>query len=225
MSALTWDGTGEKYYEMGTDRGVLYVRDRDTGEYPTGVAWNGLTAVTESPDGAEVTDFYADNIKYGSIRSVETFGGTIEAYTYPDEWNECDGRANPVSGLNLGQQKRSRFGLSYRTMVGNDVVSALDEDAPYKIHLIYGASASPAELSYETINDSPDAMTMSWEFDTVAENCTGYKPVSCITIESDKFSSTKIAALEEILYGSDDADARLPLPDEVIELLTAEDEE
>lgn len=210
MSKLVWDKTGERFYENGVNHGVLY--RQVNGTYPNGVVWNGLTAVNESPDGAEPTDLYADNIKYASMRSAETFGGTIEAYTYPEEWEECDGSASVADGVTLGQQPRSSFGLCYRTEIGNDVSNT----AGYKLHLVYGATASPSERNYETINDSPDAITFSWEFDTVPIEVAGYKPTSVITIDSTKADATKLADLEDALYGTDQTEAHLPLPAEVV---------
>lgn len=210
MSKLTWDATGTRFYEKGVQKGVLYVQNAQ-GVYGTGVAWNGLTAVTESPDGAEPTDLWADNIKYASMRSAETFGGTIEAYTYPDDWALCDGSATPVQGVSVGQQGRSSFGFCYRTEVGNDV----SDDAGYKLHIIWGATASPSERGYETINDSPDAITLSWEFDTTPVNVEGFKPTSIITIDTtrlDAAGKTKLTTLENLLYGTDEGDPTLPTP-------------
>lgn len=221
MSALTWDGTGTRYYENGVDHGVLYVQD-DTGSYGTGVAWNGLTAVTESPDGAEANDIYADNIKYASLRSTETFGCTIEAYTYPDEFAVCDGSAAIADGVYFGQQYRQSFGFCYRTNIGNDTGTTSDDG--YKIHLVYGATASPSDKSYETVNDSPDAITFSWEVDTTPVTVDGYKAVSTIVIDSLKADATLLATLESTLYGSDDADPTLPLPEEILSMFTAETE-
>ena len=224
-SALSWDGTGDKLYETGVDRGVLY--PMGTNGYETGVAWNGLTGVTETPSGAEATKLYADNIKYLEIRSAEEFGGTIEAYTYPDEWAECDGSAALVTGVYAGQQPRKIFGLCYRTVLGNDV--DLDKHG-YKLHLVYGCTASPSERSYATINDSPEAITFSWEFSSVPVPVEGHKPVSCITIDSTKVDPTKLKNLEDKLYGvSTDSTANpavagsaayLPLPAEVISTLS-----
>lgn len=213
MAKIVWDVAGTHYYETGTDHAVLYVRDGT--EYGAGVPWNGITAVTESPAGADVTDLWADNIKYATMRATETFGGTIEAYTYPEEFAECDGTAAVSKGVYVGQQTRKYFGFSYRTKIGSDVIAPDSEEA-YKLHIIYGASASPSEKSYATINDSPDAITFSWEFDTTPVNVTGYKPTSCITIDSTKADKTKLATLEAILYGSESEEPRLPLPDEVI---------
>lgn len=215
---LTWDKSGERWYENGVDHVALYVQD-STGAYPNGVAWNGITGITESPDGAEATDLYADNIKYATMRSAETFGGTITAYQYPPEFGVCDGTASPedLPGVFLGQQMRNAFGLCYRTNVGNDTATSADDG--YKLHLIYGATASPSERSFESINDSPDAIEFSWEFTTTPVACDGYKAVSTITIDSIKCGATKMAALEKILYGSAGTAARLPLPTEVISTL------
>lgn len=212
---LVWDAIGEHFYETGVDHGVLYPVG-DNGTYPTGVVWNGLTAVTESPGGADVTDLWADNIKYASMRATETFTATVEAYTYPEEFAVCDGSVAVSKGVLIGQQSRNAFGLSYRTKIGSDTIST-DGDA-YKLHLIYGATASPSERAYSTINDSPDAITFSWEVETTPVNVTGHKATSCITIDSTKADATKLAELEAILYGSDTEEARLPLPDEVIEI-------
>ena len=216
--ALSWDETGEKLYETGVDHGVLYPMGQNG--YGAGVAWNGLTTVTETPSGAEATKLYADNIKYLEIRSAEEFGGTIEAYTYPDEWAECDGSAALVTGVYAGQQPRKVFGLCYRTVLGNDV--DLDKHG-YKLHIVYGCTASPSERSYATINDSPEAITFSWEFSSVPVNVTGHKPVSCIVIDSTKVDATKLATLESILYGTGGQTtvaARLPLPAEIVSTLS-----
>ena len=215
MPALVWDQTGEKLYETGTKKGVLYPMS-ETGTYPKGVAWNGLTAVTESPSGAEATDLYADDIKYLSLMSAEEFGGTIEAYMYPDEFAECDGSAEPTPGVMIGQQSRKAFGMSYVTTVGNDVKG---NDYGYKIHLIYGMKVSPSERGYQTINDSPEAITFSWEFTTIPVNVTGFKPTACITIDSTKVNAEKLKTLEDKLYGAEASEAQLPLPDEVISML------
>lgn len=222
---ITWDDTGKRLYETGTDHGVLYPYSE--GAPGDGVAWNGLTAVTESPSGAEATALYADNIKYLTLRSVEEFGGTIEAYTYPDEWAECDGSAEPVKGVKFGQQTRRVFGMSYRTKIGNDEDF---DDHGYKLHLVYGATASPSEKAYQTINDSPEAVTFSWEFETNPVAVEGYKPVAHIEIDSTKADASKLAALEVILYGKnptststqDGVAARLPMPDEVITLMSSD---
>lgn len=223
---LEWDKTGERYYETGTKNGVLY--PSKGAEYPKGVAWNGLTGVTESPSGAEASDLYADDTKYLVMRSAEEFGGTIEAYTYPDEWMQCDGSAEAVPGLIIGQQSRKAFGLSYRTVIGND--TELD-DHGYKLHLIYNATASPSERAYQTVNDSPEAITFSWEFETTPisiktkkEDGSSYKPVSILTIDSTKTTKEIIKKIEDILYGTEDTEARLPLPDEVIALMKGEEQ-
>lgn len=217
MPKLVWDQTGERLYETGVDRGVLYPV-QEGGTYTKGVAWNGLTGVTESPSGAEATALYADNIKYLSLTSTEEFGATIEAYTYPEEFGECDGSASLVTGVTIGQQARKTFGLCYRTVLGNDVDG---NDHGYKLHLIYGATASPSEKGYATINDSPEAITFSWEVTTTPVNVTGFKPTASITIDSTKADETCLAELETILYGGDDGDGpRLPLPDEVKTVMT-----
>lgn len=215
MEKIVWDQTGERLYETGVKNGVLYVQENGT--YPKGVAWNGLTAVTESPSGAEPTALYADDTKYVNLVSAEEFGATVEAYTYPDEFAECDGSASIADGVYIGQQNRKTFGLSYKTTVGNDVNN---NNHGYKLHLIYGAVASPSEKSYSTINDSPDAITFSWEISTTPVNVTGHKPTALLTIDSTKVDPTKLAKLEDILYGSTTADARLPLPDEIVSILT-----
>lgn len=214
--ALTWDETGKRLYETGVRKGVLYVQDNN-GTYPKGVAWNGLTAVTESPSGADSNPLYADDIKYLDLRSAEEFGATIEAYTYPDEFAECDGTAELAEGVMIGQQARKSFGLSYRTVLGNDIVN---DAYGYKLHLIYGATASPSEKGYQTVNDSPEAISFSWELTTTPVNVTGMKPTAIITIDSTKADPTKLKALEAILYGSGETEARLPLPDEVKTLMT-----
>lgn len=215
MAKLVWDNTGDRLYETGVKNGVLYPID-EGGTYPKGVAWNGLTAVTESPSGAEATPLYADDIKYLNLISNEEFGATIEAYTYPDEFAECDGSASIATGVNIGQQSRKTFGLSYKTTLGNDV----DGNAyGYKLHLIYGALAAPSEKSYATINDSPEAITFSWEVSTTPVNVAGFKPTACVTIDSTKADAEKLAALEKILYGDESNEARLPLPDEIAELM------
>ena len=222
MARLTWDGVGEKKFETGTDHGVLYPQVK--GAYPKGVTWNGLTAVTESPSGADENAFYADNIKYGSLRGAEDFGGTIECYTFPDEWAQCDGSVEATTGVILGQQKRLPFGLVYRSLIGNDADGI---DHGYKLHLIYNATVSPSERAYETVNESPEGMTFSYEFTTTPINVSSVenaKPVACITIDSTLVDSTKLKALEDKLFGTDDGASgtpkgMLPLPDEVIALL------
>lgn len=228
MSKLVWDETGTRLYETGTKNAVLYPYDSaatdTTKSYPKGVAWNGLTAVTESPSGADESAIYADDMKYASLRAAEEFGATIEAYTYPDEWGACDGSADLGKGVSIGQQSRKKFGLCYRTILGNDT----DLDAHgYKIHLLYGCSAAPSEKSYATVNDSPEAITFSWDITADKVNVKGFKPTACLTIDSTKIDAAKLTALEAILYGkdpttaqgTDGVDPRLPLPDEIITLL------
>ena len=215
MSKLVWDKTGDRTYETGVRNGVLYPQST-SGTYPKGVAWNGLTAVTESPSGAEATALYADDIKYLNLYSTEEFGATIEAYTYPDEFAECDGSASIATGVTIGQQKRKAFGLCYRTVLGNDVDG---EDYGYKIHIIYGAMAAPSEKAYNTINDSPEAITFSWEISTTPVSVSGFKPTASVTIDSTKVESAKLKSLEDILYGTETEEARLPLPNEIAELI------
>ena len=223
MSKLVWDQTGDRLYETGVNNAVLY--PQVAGAYPKGVAWNGITAVTESPSGAEANPLYADNIKYLNLISAEEFGATIEAYTYPDEFAKCDGSSEIATGVTIGQQARTPFGLSYKTVLGND---SEGQDYGYKIHIIYGATASPSEKAYSTINDSPEAITFSWEVTTTPVNVTGGKPTASITIDSTKVDAGKLAALEDILYGknptnegaSDGTEARLPLPDEIASLFS-----
>ena len=214
MSKLVWDQTGERFYETGVKNGVLYVQE--AGEYPKGVAWNGLTAVTESPSGAEASPLYADDIKYLNLMSNEEFGATIEAYTYPEEFGVCDGSAALSTGVYIGQQPRKTFGLCYRTTLGNDTEM---NDYGYKLHLIYGALAAPSEKAYATINDSPEAITFSWEVSTTPVNVAGHKPTACVTIDSTKVDEGKLKALEDILYGTESEEARLPLPDEIATLM------
>ena len=215
MSKLVWDQTGERYYETGVKQGVLYPM-QEGGTYSKGVAWNGLTAVTESPSGAESNPLYADDIKYLNLLSTEEFGCTIEAYTYPDEFAECDGSASIATGVTIGQQKRKTFGLCYRTVLGNDVDN---NDHGYKLHLVYGCLAAPSEKAYSTVNDSPEAVTFSWEVTTTPVAVKGFKPTACITIDSTKATAEKLSALEDILYGAEATEARLPLPDEVATLM------
>lgn len=221
---LVWDKTGEHYYETGVKNGVLYPMSA-SGTYPKGVAWNGLTAITESPSGAEATALYADDIKYLNLMSNEEFGATVEAYTYPDEFAECDGSASLTEGVYIGQQARKTFGLCYRTTLGND---SKGNDYGYKLHIIYGAMASPSEKAYSTINDSPDAITFSWELSTTPVAVANFKPTASLTIDSTKVDPQKLAALEEILYGKDGTgedhstgaiDPRLPLPDEIATIM------
>lgn len=221
MAKLVWDQVGQKYYETGTDHGVLFTQNSD-GTYADGVAWNGLTAFTESPSGAEKTDLWADNIKYVSLRSAEDYGATIEAYTYPDEFKPCIGEAEVVTGVNFGQQPRKAFGFACRTNIGNDIEM---EQHGYKLHIVYGCTASPSERAYQTINDSPEAITLSWEISStpVPITATGYtnmKPTASITIDSTKFTATadkaKLTALEDKLFGTDNTDPELPTPDWII---------
>ena len=213
MTALVWDQTGERLYETGVEKGVLYIPT--AGVYNSGEAWNGLVTVTESPSGAEPTPLYADNIKYLNLISVEELGGTIEAYTYPDSFAQCDGTETPQPGVSVGQQTRHAFGLSYRTKLGNDEVST---DYGYKLHLIYNALAAPSEKAYSSINDNPDAITFSWTFTTAPLAVIGLKPTALITIDSTKVDSDSLDSLEEALYGTVSTDPRLPLPDEVISM-------
>lgn len=219
MSKLVWDQTGERLYEAGVKMGVLYPQATG-GTYPKGVAWNGLTSVSESPEGAEPEPLYADDIKYLNLMSVEEFKATIEAYTYPEEFAECDGSKSIATGVTVGQQKRKAFGLCYRTTLGNDVDG---NDHGYKLHIVYGALAAPTEKAFETINDSPEAATFSWEISTtpVAVSKEGCQPTASITIDSTKADPTALKKLEDILYGSGDTEARLPLPDEITTLMTA----
>lgn len=215
MSKIEWDKTGERFYETGVDHAVLYPIDAE-GLYNGGVAWNGITAINESPSGAEPNNLYADNIKYLVLVGAEDFGLTIEAYTYPDEWEQCDGSAEIAPGVLAGQQNRKIFGLSYRTKLGNDVDG---QDHGYKLHLVYGGLASPSERGYQTVNDSPEPINPSWEVTTTPVDVPGFKPTARLIITSTKADPAKLAALETILYGSEEAEPRLPLPEEVIELL------
>ena len=234
MAAITWDAEGTKRYETGVDRGVLYVKQSTSVSvagitnsvgtyYHGGVAWNGLTSVSKSPSGAEANDIYADNIKYASIRSSESFGATIEAYTYPDEFAECDGSVSISNGVFLGQQARKPFGFCFRTDIGDDSDSGVDKNTKYKLHLVYNATASPSGSSYSTINDSPEAITFSWELTTIpASTGSTYLPTACITIDSTKVDATKLSAFEDVLYGTNGTggtggtDAMLPMPEDVI---------
>lgn len=215
MSKLVWDQSGKRLYETGVDHGVLYPIQTG-GVYSKGVAWNGLTAVTESPSGADVNDIYADNMKYLGMVGAEKFGATVEAYTYPDEFAECDGSVELVKGATIGQQNRKVFGMVYRTVIGNDVDG---NEHGYKLHLIYGATAAPSEKAYNTINEDPEAITFSWELSTTPVNVTGHKPTASLTIDSTKADPTKLAELEKILFGDTETEPRLPLPDEIAQLL------
>lgn len=215
MSKLVWDQSGKRLYETGVDHGVLYPIQTG-GVYSKGVAWNGLTAVTESPSGADVNDIYADNMKYLGLVGAEKFGATVEAYTYPDEFAECDGSVELVKGATIGQQNRKVFGMVYRTVIGNDVDG---NEHGYKLHLIYGATAAPSEKAYNTINEDPEAITFSWELGTTPVNVTGHKPTASLTIDSTKADPAKLAELEKILFGDTETEPRLPLPDEIAQLL------
>jgi hypothetical protein len=217
MSKLVWDKVGEKTYESGVENGVLYPQDSN-GAYPLGVAWNGLTSVSENPSGAEANPIYADNIKYLNLLSAEEFAATIEAYTYPEEFEECDGSADLVDGVTVGQQPRKSFGMVYKTGFGNDVDGI---SYGYKLHIIYGALASPSEKNYQTINDSPEAIAFSWDVSTTPVNVTGHKPTASIVINSKLVDADKLAALELVLFGDDGVDPRLPLPDEVKSIIDA----
>lgn len=212
---LVWDADSKRTYETGVSKGVVYPRSKD-GTYPKGVAWNGLTGVTESPSGAEATPLWADNIKYLNLRSAEEFGGTIEAYTYPEEFAECDGSATIATGVKIGQQPRKSFGFSYQTILGNDTEG---ESHGYLIHVIYGCDAAPSEKAYQTVNDSPSAITFSWTLSTIPVNVTGAKPTSTLTIDSTQTPAAKMAELEAILYGDEDNEPRLPLPDEIVSIV------
>lgn len=215
MSKLVWDQTGEKTYETGVSNGVLYVRNAD-GKYSNGVAWNGLSSVSESPSGAEPTAIYADNIKYLELTSAEEFGATIEAYTYPDEFAECDGSMEVADGVMIGQQDRKAFGMAYKTIIGNDTNK---NEYGYKLHLIYGATAAPSEKGYNSVNDSPEALTLSWELSTTPVDVAGHKPTATLVIDSTKVDKDKLKALEDMLFGTENAEATLPTPDEVITLM------
>lgn len=216
MSKIVWDAVGEHIFETGVRNGVLYLKDAQ-GAYNTGVAWNGLTSVSESPEGAEATDLYADDVKYLTLMSAENFKATIEAYTYPPEFEECDGSASIATGVVIGQQTRKPFGLCYRTSIGNDTDG---NEHGYKLHIVYGCQASPSEKQYSTINDSPEAITFSWEVNTTPVNVTGKKPTATLIIDSTKADKAKLTALEDILYGAESTEPRLPLPDEIATLMT-----
>lgn len=219
MAKIVWDKTGERFYETGVKNVVLYVAE--SGAYPKGVAWNGVTNITESPSGAEATPLYADDIKYLNLMSAEEFGASLEAYTYPEEFEQCDGSAaliEGVKGVTIGQQSRKTFGLCYRTTVGNDTDG---NEHGYKLHLVYGLLAAPSEKAYATINDSPEAITFSWELSSTPVEVTGFKPTSIITVDSKKVGKDKMAALEAVLYGGESEEAKLPLPDEVKTILAS----
>ena len=215
MAKLVWDESGKRVYETGVRNGVLYVQG-ENGEYQKGVAWNGLTAVTESPSGAEPTALYADDIKYLELFSAEEFGATIEAYTYPEEFEACDGSASLGTGVTIGQQDRKAFGICYRTVVGNDVKG---NEHGYKLHLVYGAKAKPSEKAYATVNDSPEAVTFSWEVTTTPVNVAGFKPTASVTIDSTKIEAGKLKAIEDKLYGTQDQEPTLLMPDEIKQIL------
>ena len=217
MAKIVWDAVGDHIFETGVRNGVLYLKDAQ-GAYNTGVAWNGLTSVSESPEGAEPTDLYADDIKYLSLMSAENFKATIEAYTYPVEFEECDGFATIAKGVVIGQQSRKPFGLCYRTSIGNDTDG---NEHGYKLHIVYGCQASPSEKQYSTINDSPDAVTFSWEVSTTPVNVNGKKPTATLIIDSTKADKAKLTALEAILYGSEQDEPRLPMPDEIAALMAS----
>ena len=214
MANLVWNEIGKRFYETGVEKGVLY--PQEGGAYPKGVVWDGLTGVTESPSGAEATPLYASNIKYLNLMSKEEFGATVEAYTYPDEFAACDGSAELVKGVSVGQQPRKLFGMSYVTLKGNDTEST---DHGYKIHLIYGATASPSSKNYSTVNESPEAITFSWEVTTTPVNVTGHKPTATLTIDSRKVTPEKLTKIEQLLYGSEQKEAQLPTPDEILALI------
>lgn len=217
MPKLVWDEIGKRLYETGVSKGVLYVQ-ADDGTYGNGVAWNGLTAVNESPSGAEATPLYADDIKYLELTSTEEYGASIEAYTYPEEFEQCDGSAELGAGVTIGQQPRKAFGFCYRTLIGNDVKN---NDYGYKLHIVYGAKAAPSEKAYQTVNDSPEAITFSWELTTTPVNVAGHKPTACVTIDSTKVAPDKLKSIEDALYGTDSAEPKLLLPDEIAAIITA----
>lgn len=221
MSKLVWDTVGERIYETGIKKCVLFPLS-DAGQYDKGVAWSGITAITESPSGAESNPFYADDIKFLDIRSAEEFGGTIEAYMYPDEFMECNGAAELAPGVTVGQQKRKTFGLCYRTIIGNDLKG---DDYGYKLHFVYGAVVAPSESAYSSVSDSPEPTTMSWEFTTTPVAIEGFKPSAHLEISSITADPTKLAALEEIIYGKDEGETnpRLPLPDEIMTLMKTDE--
>lgn len=215
MSKIVWDEIGERFFETGVKMGVLYPQD-STGKYPKGVAWNGLTAVNESPSGADATDLYADDDVYATLRAKEKFGATIEAYTYPDEFAACDGSAELAQGITIGQQARKAFGLCYRTAVGNDVDG---DEHGYKIHLVYGATAAPSSKDYATVNESPEAITFSWEISATPIKVTGHKPTATLTIDSRTVEPAALTKIEQLLYGTEQKEAQLPTPDEILALI------
>ena len=215
MARLIWDEVGQRFFETGVKNGVLYVQDND-GSYKNGVVWNGLTAVTESPSGAEETPLYADDVKYLTLRSAEEFGATIEAYTYPEEFEQCDGSATIATGVTIGQQARRAFGLCYRTAIGNDIQG---QEFSYKLHLLYGCTVAPSEKSYSTINDNPEAITFSWELSTVPVPVDGFKPTASLVIDASKVAEGKMALLEDALFGDESNEAKLLLPNEIMEML------
>ena len=215
MARLIWDEVGQRFFETGVKNGVLYVQDND-GSYKNGVVWNGLTAVTESPSGAEETPLYADDVKYLTLRSAEQFGATIEAYTYPEEFEQCDGSAAIATGVTIGQQARRAFGLCYRTALGNDIQG---QEFSYKLHLLYGCTVAPSEKSYSTINDNPEAITFSWELSTVPVPVDGFKPTASLVIDASKVDEGKMALLEDALFGDESNEAKLLLPNEIMEML------
>lgn len=218
MSKIVWDEIGERFFETGVKMGVLYPQD-STGKYPKGVAWNGLTAVNESPSGADATDLYADDDVYATLRAKEKFGATIEAYTYPDEFAACDGSAELAPGITIGQQARKAFGLCYRTAVGNDVDG---DEHGYKIHLVYGATAAPSSKDYATVNESPEAITFSWEISATPVKVTGHKPTATLTIDSRSVSPESLTKIEQLLYGTEQKEAQLPTPDEILALIAGQ---
>lgn len=215
MAKLIWDEVGSRFFETGVKNGVLYVQQAD-GSYSNGVVWNGLTAITESPSGAEATPLYADDTKYVVLTSAEEFSATIEAYTYPEEFEQCDGSAQLVEGISIGQQARNAFAIVYKTVIGNDIQG---NDLGYKIHVIYGCKAAPSEKAFQTINDSPEAITFSWEVTTTPVNVEGFKPTSTLVIDSTKVDAEKLAAIEAKLFGSESEEASLPLPDEIVDMM------
>lgn len=215
MARLIWDEVGQRFFETGVKNGVLYVQDND-GSYKNGVVWNGLTAVTESPSGAEETPLYADDVKYLTLRSAEEFGATVEAYTYPEEFEQCDGSASIANGVTIGQQARRAFGLCYRTSVGNDIQG---QNFSYKLHLIYGCTVAPSEKSYSTINDNPEAITFSWELSTVPVPVDGFSPTASLVIDASKVEKGKMQQLEDALFGDESSEAKLLLPNEIMEML------